>query len=106
MGHFTIAAYRPRPGKAEDLMQLVREHHPVLQREGLATERRPYVMQAADGTLIEVFEWTSSGSSQDAHHNAAVQALWARFHDACDYVSLSALAEGQAPFASFVPVEL
>lgn len=106
MGQFTIAAYRPRPGKAEELLQLVREHHPVLHGEGLATPRRPYVMRAADGTLIEVFEWTSSGSSNDAHHNAAVQALWARFNTACEYVSLSALAEGQGPFASFAPVEL
>jgi len=106
MGQFTIAAYRPRPGRAEVLMQLVREHHPILHREGLATGRTPYVMRAADGTLIEVFEWTSSGSSSEAHHNAAVQALWARFNEACDYVSLSALTEGQAPFASFVPVAL
>ena len=106
MGQFTIAAYRPRSGKAQELFQLVREHHPVLRREGLVTERRPYVMQAADGTLLEVFEWTSSGSSDDAHHSAAVQELWARFGAACEYVSLSALAEGQGPFASFVPVEL
>ena len=106
MGQFTIAAYRPRPGKAQDLLQLVREHHGVLRREGLATDRPPYVMQATDGTLLEVFEWTSSGSSNDAHHNAVVQALWARFNTACEYVSLSALSECQAPFASFVPVPL
>jgi hypothetical protein len=105
MGQFTIAAYRPRPGRAQDLLQLVREHHPVLRREGLATERRPYVMRAGDGTLLEVFEWTSSGSSDEAHHNAAVQSLWARFNQACEYVSLSALAEAQGPFASFEAVE-
>ena len=105
MGHFTIAAYRPRPGKAEDLRRLVREHHGVLRREGLVTERPPYVMRAADGTLLEVFEWASAGASDEAHRNAAVQALWARFDEACEYVSLASLAEGQRPFAGFEAIE-
>jgi len=105
MGSFTIAAYRPRSGKDGDLLQLVREHHRVLRREGLVTERPAAVMRASDGTLVEVFEWISSESSRDAHHNAAVQALWARFEAACEYVGLASLAEGQKPFASFEAVE-
>ena len=76
MGHFTIAAYRPRPGKDDDLAGLVREHHGSLRGAGLVTERRPYVMKAGDGTLIEVFEWMSADSSRRAHESPAVQAVF------------------------------
>jgi predicted membrane GTPase involved in stress response len=104
MSRFVIAAYRPRPGRAQDLLALVRDHLPVLRREGLATDRPSYVMRAADGTLIEVFEWTSAHAIENAHQNQAVQALWARFGEACDYVSLASLSESQGPFAHFEPV--
>jgi len=106
MGQFTIAAYRPKPGKTGELMDLVREHHGVLRRAGLVTERRPYVMRAADGTLVEVFEWTETGASDRAHGIPAVQALWARFNEACEYVGLAGLAEAQNLFASFEAVDL
>ena len=33
MGKFVIAAYRPRAGKEARLLQLVKEHLPILRRE-------------------------------------------------------------------------
>ena len=59
MGKFVIVAYRPRPGKEQELLQLTREHLPILRSQGLATDRPLYVMKSADGTIIEVFEWKS-----------------------------------------------
>jgi hypothetical protein len=105
MGQFTIAAYRPRPGKAGELMDSCASTTACLRGAGLVTDRRPYVMRAADGTLVEVFEWIERGASDRAHSVPAVQALWARFNEACEYVSLSALAEAQSLFASFEAVE-
>jgi hypothetical protein len=61
MGKFVIVAYRPRPGKEQELLQLTREHLPILRSEGLATDRPSYVMKSADGTIVEVFEWKSAG---------------------------------------------
>jgi hypothetical protein len=56
-------------------------------------------MQAADGTIVEVFEWRSAEAIQAAHANPAVQALWGEFGQACDYVPLSSLAEAHQMFA-------
>ena len=104
MGRFVIAAYRPKPGQQVALHAVVAEHGRVLREQGLITEQMPQVMQAADGSLIEVFEWQSAQAVAAAHDNPAVQALWARFASACDYVPLNTLAEAQEMFAEFEAV--
>jgi hypothetical protein len=106
MGQFVIAAYRPKPGKEQQLLQLVRDHLPILRSQGLVTDRPPYVMRAADGTLVEVFEWKSAEAVQAAHSNPAVGALWARFAEVCDYQPLNTLVECQQLFAEFDAVQV
>lgn len=106
MGRFVIAAFRPRPGRSADLQRVVGKHWQVLQAEGLVTERPRQVMQAADGTVIEVFEWRSAEAIEQAHANPRVQALWAEFEAACEYLPLAALAEASHPFSEFEPLAL
>jgi hypothetical protein len=101
---FSIACYRPKEGKQEELLQLTREHVPILRNEGLVTERPAYAMRAKDGTIVEVFEWKSNEAIQAAHTNPEVGKLWKRYEAACDYVSLSTLAEAQDMFAGFEPI--
>lgn len=96
-----IASFKPRPGRAEALLEVVREHVPTLQRLGLATDRASLIMRAADGTLLEAFEWASSAAIEAAHKHPDVLALWQRFEAACEYTSLEELAEAQHPFAEF-----
>jgi hypothetical protein len=101
-----IVAYRPRPGQEDRLLELTREHVPILRGEGLATERPAYAMRAADGTIVEVFEWTSLEAVTTAHENPKVQALWGRYAQACEYVKLTDLAEAHSLFAGFEPITL
>jgi quinol monooxygenase YgiN len=101
MGRVVIVAYKPKPGKESELLKAVGKHLEVLGQEGLVADRAAYVMAAADGTILEVFEWRSADSIQAAHANPAVQALWAEFAEACDYVPLSSLAETHQMFAEF-----
>ncbi|MGA2551782.1 MAG: hypothetical protein ABSF50_16660 [Burkholderiaceae bacterium] len=106
MGRFVIAAFRPKPGKTSALVLVVRKHLDVLRAESLVSERPSYVMQAADGTVVEVFEWLSAQAIAEAHHNPRVLALWDEFAAACDYVPLASLAETQKPFAEFDALSL
>ena len=101
-----IACYRPHPGKEEVLLSEVRDHHPLLRSEGLATDRRPVLMRAADGTLIEIFEWASPAAIQEAHENARVQEMWERFAKCCDYVPLGGLSEAGSVFSEFEAVRI
>ena len=106
MGRFVIVAYRPRPGQEARLLELTREHLPLLRSLGLATDRESYVMRATDGTIIEVFEWKSAEAISAAHHNPVWAAMCGRYSEACEYVRLEKLSECKNMFAEFEPVDL
>jgi hypothetical protein len=100
-----IVAYRPRAGKEALLLELTRQHLPVLRAQGLATDRPSSVMRAADGTIVEVFEWKSQAAIDSAHSNPAVAQMWKRYAEACEYVPLKDLKEAANLFAAFEPLE-
>ena len=104
MGRSVIVAYRPKPGKERELLAAVEKHLDVLRSEDLVTDRPAHVMRAADGTVLEVFEWHSSEAIARAHSSPGVQALWREFGEACDYVPLASVAETQQLFAEFESV--
>jgi len=106
MGRMVIAVYRPKPGKDAELMACMRDHLPVLRGQGLATNRPSTLLRAADGTLLEVFEWVSQAAIDAAHTNPTVLALWQRYGECCDYVTLGDLAEAGTMFPGFELVEI
>jgi quinol monooxygenase YgiN len=105
MGDLVIVAYRPKPGQADALLAVVRDHVPTLRRLGLATDRPVQAMRAKDGTIVETFEWRD-GAVAKAHENPDVLAMWGRFGEVCDIVPLKELAEAGDMFATFEPVEV
>jgi hypothetical protein len=104
MGSISVACYRPRPGQEQALLELVRNHLPPLRGAGLVTERAPIVMRAADGTIVEVFEWVSKEAIASAHQNPVVLDLWKKFEAVCSYETPSNLAEFQNMFSHFEPI--
>ena len=104
MGSISVACYRPRIGREEALLDLVRNHLPPLRAEGLVTDRQSIVMRTADGTIVEIFEWVSQEAIAGAHQNPAVIELWKRFEAVCTYEIPSNLAEFQKMFSHFEPI--
>lgn len=100
-GRFAVVAYTPKPGHESALLAAVRKHVAVLRDEGLVTDRSPAVMRAADGTIVEVFEWRSAEAINRAHANPAVLALWTEFGAACEFTPLARLPESRQLFAEF-----
>jgi quinol monooxygenase YgiN len=105
-GIIVIVAYRPRDGKATELLRLVQSRVPTLRKENLVTERLPSIMRARDGTIIEVSEWKSREAIEAAHKNPAVLAMWQKFFELCDCVPLNTLDEAKEMFAGFEPLPL
>jgi quinol monooxygenase YgiN len=101
MGQIVIVAYQPKPGRTNELKELVNMHVPRLKQEGLVTERMPVILQSCNGTIIEVFEWRSAEAIQQAHQNPAVHTMWGEFAAVCDYVPLNTLNETANIFAEF-----
>jgi quinol monooxygenase YgiN len=98
-----IVGYRPKPGKAEALHQLMREHLPTLKSLDLVTDRASIMMEAEDGTIIEVFEWKSAAAIEQAHSNPEVLKMWEKFAGACDYIPVGQVEEIGKLFSSFKP---
>ena len=103
MSRMVIVAYKAKPGKTEELKQLLHEHVPVLRTQGLVTERPAVLMEAADDVFVEVFEWASAEAIQAAHQNSTVAALWKRFEAACEYIPIADVAEAKQLFSEFSP---
>ena len=103
-GVCVIVAYRPKPGKAEEVLALVCSRVPTLRQEGLVTDRQAVMMRSCDGTIIEVSEWKSREAIDAAHKNPNVLAMWNKFFAVCDCVPLNTLAEAQEMFAGFEPI--
>ncbi len=106
VGHFVIACYRPKIGREAALLELIRDHVPILRTQGLVTDRPAYAMRAKDGTIVEVFEWKSVKATDEAHANPAVQALWKRFGEVCDYEAVGNLPEAKQLFSGFEGIDL
>ena len=103
-GVVVIVAYRPKLGKANRTVELVRSRVPTLRNEGLVTDRTPTIMRARDGTIIEVSEWKSQEAIDAAHKNPNVLAIWSKFFAVCHCVPLNTLPESAEMFAGFEPI--
>ena len=104
-GVCVIVAYRPKPGKTDELLKLVRARVPTLRKEDLVTERKPAIMRAQDRTIVEVSEWRSGEAIEAAHKNPRVLEMWGKFLELCDCVPLNTLAEAAEMFAGFEPID-
>jgi len=103
-GVVVIVAYRTKPGKENELIDLVRSRVPTLRKEGLVSDRVPTIMRSRDGTIIEVSEWKSREAIDAAHKNPNVLAMWNKFFAICDCIPLNTLAEANEMFAGFEPI--
>ena len=104
MGHVVIVAYRPKPGRQGALEDLLRRQSSRLRAEGYVTDRRPTLMRAGDGTLIQLLEWTTS--TQELRGLPAIGEMRAEFEALADFVPLASLPEFGAHFADLEAVDI
>src|SRR5580698_1909360 len=102
-GRIVIVGYKPKAGKAEDLRLLMREHLPILKSQNLVTDRASIIMEAKDGTIIEVFEWKSEAAIEHAHTNPEVLKMWGKYAEVCDYIPAGQVEEIGTLFSGFKP---
>lgn len=104
MGRVVIACYVPKVGKESELHDLSRTHVPRLRAEGLVTDREPIIAVAADGTVVEVFEWSSTEAIAAAHANPAVRAMWEEYERVCSYRPIGEVPEAAQLFSELAPL--
>src|SRR4030095_6554349 len=99
-----IVAYKPKPGKEQELRQLALDHYYTNKNKDLVTDRIPVLMQAKDGTIVEVFEWKSRDAIEKAHSNKSVLQMWEQYNQVCDYIPIGSVEESSSLFSEFTPV--
>ncbi len=105
MSEVVIAMYRPfDKGHLGTLKELVRQHNTTLRVEGLITERPAILLQAGDGTMLEIFEW-KDGAAGQAHDHPAIQKIWKRMEEVADFAPLISLPEAEQQFPHFKPID-
>ena len=101
-----VAVYRPYEGKDAEFRKILKEHEPTLRRLGLITGRPTIIMQARDGSYIEIAEWIQADASRLAHEHPEVAATWEAMGKIADFPGLIGLEEAKMQFANFRPVGL
>jgi hypothetical protein len=101
MGIHVMAVYRPKTGREAELDEEVRQHVAILRRLDLATDSSSLILRAADGTIVECFEWASRDAIDAAHSHPEVPSMWDRFGACCDYGTLAELPNASDMFAEF-----
>ncbi len=76
-----LVRYRPKAGKEDDLLALLRQHWPTLDRLGLVTKEPAKIWRAVDKksgrvSFVEWMEWKDDQSSNVAHQTPEVMAVW------------------------------
>ena len=104
MERIVIAAYKPLPGKLAELESLIKSHWQILKDQDLVSDRKSIIMQAEDGTILEVFGWKSKLAMEAAHKNAAVLEMWQEYASVCEYISVDKVPEATELFSEFTPI--
>ncbi len=106
MSVMVIACYRPKPGRDDALLALVKTHLPILRAEGLVGDGPALCGRAADGTVVEIFTWLSQDAINTAHDNPQVLAMWDKFAEVCDYTVIADVAGAKDLFTPLTPLDL
>ncbi|SDF60806.1 MULTISPECIES: hypothetical protein [Rhodanobacteraceae] len=96
-----IVGYRPFPGRTDLVVSILHEVYEVMQRAGLITARRPWIMRSGDGDVVAVFDMTNEYSYAASEKIREVSMLRARLMGVAERVPLSGLRESSEPYAEF-----
>ena len=99
-----FALYKPHNNKENELKELISKHVPILKANNLITDRKPILVQSNNGIYIEIFEWKSNNSIEEAHENLEVQKHWDAMEKVCDFTTLDSVEEVKELFPHFKPI--
>jgi len=96
-----IVGYRPFPGRSELVVTLLLEVYEVMQKAGLITARRPWIMRSESDDVVAAFEMTNEYSFAASEKIREVSMLRARLMGIAERVPLASLRESGEPYAEF-----
>jgi len=103
-GCVVVCCYRPRAGRQAELLELLKDHVPTLRMLGFASGHPRTLMTAADGTVVEIFQWDSDEAARKAQEHPEVREIWERIGALAEFVPIGSVAEASRPFSPFTSI--
>lgn len=85
----------------EKLIEILKKHIPTLREYELITDSPAYMLESANGAIIETFEWKDEKAKKIAHEHPAIRTIWGAMEGICEFPSLSELPESKGRFPNF-----
>ena len=63
----------------------------ILNELGFVSNREPIIMEAQNGTIVEVFGWKSKHAMEQAHSSPEVLEMWRSYAKVCEYVPVNSI---------------
>lgn len=108
-GRIVIAAYRAKPEKMNELLEVLKAKRKFMLEAGYYSPRAPITMASMKDPdlVIEVFEWTSLEAISSAHEDRRVLEIWGKMDEICYEIGsrLDTFPEAVQSFPNFKPVD-
>ena len=101
----SLSAYRPRPGRGDEVVPHVREEVATLRTHGYITSRAAPICLTARGEYLVIAEWATETSVDEAHADDVILEVWRRKEQLVEYIAPADLDGSGVPFASFDVLE-
>lgn len=101
MGTSIIVGYRPFPGRTDLVVSVLLDIYKAMQRAGLITARRPWIMRSEEGNVVAAFEMTDQYSFAASEKVREISMLRVRLMGMAERVPLCGLRESSEPYAEF-----
>ena len=101
----SLSAYRPKPGRSDELLPHLRHEVATLRARSHVTNRPAPIYLTDRGEYLVINEWASASSVDEAHEDDVVQEVWRRKEQLVDYIAPGDLDKSSVPFVSYYVLE-
>lgn len=101
----SLSAYRPRPGRGDEVLPHLRHEVATLRARGHITSRPAPICVTATGEYLVTAEWATETSVDEAHADEVILDVWRRKEQLVEYLAPCDLDDSTVPFASYDVLE-
>jgi hypothetical protein len=101
----SLSAYRPRPGREDEVLAHLRHEVATLRQRGHITSRPVPICRTGRGEYLVVAEWATDLSVDEAHADEVILEVWRRKEQLVEYLGPADLDGSDVPFASYDVLE-
>jgi hypothetical protein len=101
----SLSAYRPRPGRSDEVLPHLRHEVATLRARGHITSRPAPICLTARGEYLVIAEWATESSVDEAHEDEVILEVWRRKEQLVEYIAPSDLDKSDIPFVGYDVLE-